>query len=111
MRLDGSACSVNLGRTPYDRPAGNLHERRDRKFEVRGSTFRKPRTSDLEPSSVLPVSSVWFVWFFLSIWLNQTNQTDKRNQMNQTNQIDDPITSIWPGDRLRMPWRLPCWPF
>jgi len=27
-------------------------------FEVRGSKFRKPRTSDLEPSSVSPVPPV-----------------------------------------------------
>jgi hypothetical protein len=31
-------------------------ERRDPKFEVQGSKFRKPRTSDLEPSPVPPVS-------------------------------------------------------
>jgi hypothetical protein len=31
-------------------------EKRDPKFEVQGSKFQKPRTSDLEPSSVLPVS-------------------------------------------------------
>jgi hypothetical protein len=31
-------------------------ERHDSKFEVLGSKFRKPRTSNLEPSSVSPVS-------------------------------------------------------
>ena len=30
-------------------------DRRDPKFEVLGSKFRKPRTSDLEPSSISPV--------------------------------------------------------
>ena len=38
-----------------------MRERHDPKFEVRGSKFRKPRTSDLEPSLVLlfpPVSHV-----------------------------------------------------
>ena len=35
-----------------------MRERRDPKFEVRGSKFRKPRTSDLEPSPVSPFPPV-----------------------------------------------------
>ena len=34
------------------REARDMRERRDPKFEVLGSKFRKPRTSDLEPSPV-----------------------------------------------------------
>jgi len=33
----------------------DVRDRRDPKFEVLGSKFRKPRTSDLEPSSIAPV--------------------------------------------------------
>jgi hypothetical protein len=36
----------------------NWRERSNPKFEVLGSKFRKPRTSDLEPSSVPLVSRV-----------------------------------------------------
>ena len=36
----------------------DMRERRDPQFEVRGSTFRKPRTSDLEPSAVSPIPLV-----------------------------------------------------
>jgi len=38
------------------REARDVRERRDPKFEVLGSKFRKPRTSDLEPSSVSHVT-------------------------------------------------------
>ncbi len=37
------------------RDARDWRERRDLKFEVQGSKFRKPRTSDLEPLSFSPV--------------------------------------------------------
>ena len=41
------------------REARDMRERRDPKFEDRGSKFRKPRTSDLEPSpdSLVPLVS------------------------------------------------------
>jgi hypothetical protein len=38
-----------------ERDKQDVRDRRDSKFEVRGSKFRKPRTSDLEPSSFSPV--------------------------------------------------------
>ena len=38
-----------------EREKRDARERRDLKFDVRGSKFRKPRTSDLEPSLVPPV--------------------------------------------------------
>ena len=42
----------------YQRDGGRWRDERERrnpKFEVQGSKFRKPRTSDLEPSPVSPV--------------------------------------------------------
>src|SRR5438552_2135605 len=42
-----------VAREPRD-----VRERRDPKFEVQGSKFRKPRTSDLEPLSISPVPQV-----------------------------------------------------
>ena len=35
-----------------ERDKQDVRDRRDAKFEVLGSKFRKPRTSDLEPSPV-----------------------------------------------------------
>ena len=35
-----------------------MREKRDQKFEVRGSKFRKPRTSDIEPFPISPVPRV-----------------------------------------------------
>ena len=40
------------------RDTRDWRERRDLKFEVQGSKFRKPRTSDLEPLSFSPVPPV-----------------------------------------------------
>jgi hypothetical protein len=40
--------------------------------------------------------------------ISQINQTNEMNQIDQTDRTDNPITSFWPGDRIRMPWRLPC---
>ena len=39
-----------------NREARDWRDRRDPKFDVQGSQFRKLRTSDLEPSSISPVS-------------------------------------------------------
>lgn len=39
-----------------EREKRDARERRDPKFDVRDSKFRKPRTSDLEPSLVPPIS-------------------------------------------------------
>ena len=39
-----------------EREKRDVRERRDPKFDVRGSKFRKPRTSDLEPSLAPSVS-------------------------------------------------------
>ena len=41
-----------------ERDKHDERDRRDTKFEVLGSKFRKPRTSDLEPSAVPLVSHV-----------------------------------------------------
>jgi hypothetical protein len=43
-------------RVTCERDKQDVRDRRDTKFEVLGSKFRKPRTSDLEPSSVSPVA-------------------------------------------------------
>src|SRR6267143_5953715 len=45
------------------RDARDWRERRDLKFEVQGSKFRKPRTSDLEPLSFSPVPPVSLVGY------------------------------------------------
>ena len=37
----------------FTRDTRDWRERRDLKFEVQGSKFRKPRTSDLEPRTIV----------------------------------------------------------
>ena len=44
----------------FARDTRDWRERRDLKFEVQGSKFRKPRTSDLEPLCFSPVSLVGY---------------------------------------------------
>jgi hypothetical protein len=45
-------CVEGLDCWAVTRETRDMREQRDPKFEVGGSKFQKPRTSDLEPSSV-----------------------------------------------------------
>jgi len=56
-----------------ERDKQDVRDRRDLKFEVRDSKFRKPRTSDLELSPVSPFPSVPPVSRSFIGWNSPTN--------------------------------------